>query len=102
MTNSSTAGAARFSDPCYPPALVEFINETLERTDLDAMEQWRVICEAEHHSYSHVDDPCFKGLPHQLSLETAPREFLLMIIRAKRTRGYKKLMKAFGVAVWSY
>ena len=89
----------RFSDSCYSPELVEFINETLERKDLDAMEQWRVICEAEHHSYSHVDDPCFKGLPHQLSLETAPREFLLTIIRAKRTRGYKKLMKACGVAV---
>ena len=92
----------KFFDSCYPPALVEFINETLERTDLDAMEQWRVICEAEHYMHSHVDDPCFKGLPYQLSLETAPREFLLMIIRAKRTRGYKKLMKAFGVAVWSH
>ena len=102
MTNSSFAGVARFSDSCYPPALVEFINETLERTDLDATEQWRVICEAEHYMHSHVDAPAFKGLPHQLSLETAPREFLLMIIRAKRTRGYKKLMKAFGVAVWSY
>ena len=92
----------QFSDSCYPPALVEFINETLERTDLDATEQWYCICEAEHYMHSHVDAPAFKGLSHQLSLETAPREFLLMIIRAKRTRGYKKLMKAFGVAVWSY
>ena len=47
----------QFSDSCYPPALVEFINETLERTDLDAMEQWRVICEAEHYMHSHVDAP---------------------------------------------
>ena len=101
MTDSF-ADYARFYDSCYPQQLVEFINDTLKREDLDAMEQWRAICEAEHHSYSHVDAPCFKGLPHQLTLETAPREFLLMIIRAKRTRGYKKLMKAFGVAVWSY
>lgn len=91
----------QFSDPCYPPQLVEFINDTLDRSDLDATEQWFLICEAEHHWHSHVDAPAFEGLPHQLSLETAPREFLLMIIRAKRTRGYKKLMKAFGVAVWT-
>ena len=91
----------KFSDSCYPPALVEFINETLERKDLDAMEQWRVICEAEYYMYSNTDSSAsFSSLPHQLSLETAPREFLLTIIRAKRTRGYKKLMKAFGVAVW--
>ena len=100
MTNSST-NYVRFTDPCYPPELVKFINFTLERDDLDASQQWRVICEAEHYYHSHRGDPCFKGLPHQLTLETAPREFLLMIIRAKRTRGYKKLMKAFGVAVWS-
>ena len=100
MANSS-ANAVRFSDSCYPSELVEFINDTLERKDLDASEQWYAICEAEHHSYSHVDDPCFKGLPYQLSLETAPREFLLTIIRAKRTKGYQKLMKAFGVAIWA-
>ena len=89
-----------FSDPCYPPQLVAFINETLKRSDLDATEQWFEICRAEHNWHSHVDAPAFKGLPHQLCLETAPREFLLMLIRGKRTRGYKKLMKAFGVAVW--
>ena len=92
----------QFSDSCYPPQLVEFINDTLEREDLDATEQWRAICEAEHHSYSHVDAPCFKGLPHQLTLETAPREFLLMIIRDRRTRGFEWLMEAFGVAASTY
>ena len=99
--NDFSANVVRFTDPCYPPELVTFINFTLERDDLNASQQWRAICEAEHHSYSHKGEPCFKGLPHQLMLETGPREFLLMIIRAKRTRGYKKLMKAFGVPVWS-
>ena len=87
-----------FTDPCYPPELVEFINATLERKDLDATEQWRAICEAEHNSYSHKDKPCFEALPHQLSLETAPREFLLTIIRAKRTKGYETLLDAFCVS----
>ena len=92
------APAMKFTDACYPPELVEFINATLERDDLNAVEQWHAICEAEHNCYSHKNDPCFKGLPHQLSLETAPREFLLSIIRAKRTRGYEWLMEAFGMA----
>ena len=84
-----------FSDPCYPVELVDFINDTLTREDLDAPAQWRAICEAEHLYYG--DDEPFEGLPHQLSLETAPREQLLMLIRAKRTRDYESLMDRFGV-----
>ena len=102
MTKTSNASEASFSDPCYPPELVDFINATLDRKDLNATEQWYLICEAEHYMHSHRDAPGFKGLPYQLSLETAPREFILMLIRARRTRGYKRLMKAFGVAVWCH
>ncbi len=96
--DSTNAPAMKFTDPCYPPQLVDLMNEILERDDLNAVEQWYWICEAEHNCYSHKDDPCFEGLPHQLCLETAPREFLLSIIRAKRTRGYEWLMEAFGMA----
>ena len=99
MTNSSTAGAARFSDPCYPPALVDLINEILNRDDLDAKEQWYLICESVHNCYEpHTGGEAFQGFPYQLTLETAPREFLLLLIRAKRTRGYEWLMEAFGMA----
>ncbi len=87
-----------FYDPCYPPQLVDLINEILNREDLDAKEQWFLICEAEHNLHSHVDAPCFEALPYQLCLETAPREFLLLLIRDKRTRGYEWLMEAFGMA----
>ena len=80
----------RFSDPCYPPDLVDFINDTLTREDLDAPAQWSAICKAVHTYYP-------KGLPYQLGLETAPREQLLTLIKAKRTRGYESLMDRFGV-----
>ena len=92
MTKYSTAS---FNDPCYSPELVEFINYILGREDLDAPAQWFAICEAEHTYYSPSE--LFKGLPHQLSLETAPREQLLSIIRSKRTRGYESLMARFGI-----
>ena len=94
-TDSFTASEARFSDSCYPVKLVDFINDTLTREDLDAPAQWFAICEAEHLYYGG-DEP-FTGLPYQLSLETAPREQLLTLIRAKRTRGYESLMDRFGV-----
>lgn len=93
MTNST---AASFYDPCYSPELVEFINYILGREDLDAPAQWFAICEAEHIYYS-ANAASFKGLPHQLVLETAPREQLLSIIRSKRTRGYESLLDRFGV-----
>ena len=96
MSTSINAGEARFSDPCYPVELVDFINDTLTREDLDAPAQWFAICEAVHIYYS-ASAASFKGLPYQLSLETAPREQLLMLIRAKRTRGYESLMDRFGV-----
>ena len=96
MTIPITASEARFSDSCYPVELVDFINDTLTREDLDAPAQWFAICEAEHLYYSRDAEP-FKGLPYQLCLETAPREQLLMIIKAKRTRGYESLMDRFGV-----
>ena len=95
MSNPITASEARFSDPCYPVDLVDFINDTLTREDLDAPAQWLAICEAEHLYYGG-NEP-FKGLPYQLCLETAPREQLLSIIRSKRTRGYESLMDRFGV-----
>ena len=95
MSTSINAGAARFSDSCYPVELVDFINDTLTREDLDAPAQWLAICEAEHLYYGG-DEP-FTGLSYQLSLETAPREQLLTLIRAKRTRGYESLMDRFGV-----
>ena len=93
MTDSIIAS---FNDPCYSPELVEFINYILGREDLDAPAQWFFICEAEHTYYSPASE-LFKGLAHQLTLETAPREQLLSIIRAKRTRGYESLMDRFGV-----
>ena len=96
MSTSITASEARFSDSCYPVELVDFINDTLTREDLDAPAQWFAICEAEHIYYS-ASEASFKGLPYQLCLETAPREQLLMIIKAKRTRGYESLMDRFGV-----
>ena len=96
MNNPINAGAARFSDPCYPTDLVDFINDTLTREDLDAPAQWLAICLAVH-SYYSASEVSFKGLPYQLSLETAPREQLLTLIRAKRTRGYESLMDRFGV-----
>ena len=96
--STSNAGAVRFTDPCYPRRLVRYINETLERDDLDATEQWVRICLAEHAYYSCKGKGVqFEALPHQLTLETAPREFLLSIIRDKRTRGYEKLMDMFGM-----
>jgi hypothetical protein len=85
-----------FSDPCYPYALVDYINHTLEREDLDAPGQWVAICRAEHAFTASIDEP-FESLPHQLTLETAPREQLLSLIRAKRTRGYETLMERFGM-----
>ena len=91
-----------FYDSCYPPALVDLINEILNREDLNAVEQWYWICESVHVCYGHEDDPPFEGLPYQLTLETAPREFLLMLIRHRRTRGYEWLMEAFGVAASTY
>ena len=75
--------------------LCNFYNDTLTREDLDAPAQWLAICEAEHLYYGG-NEP-FKGLPYQLCLETAPREQLLTLIRAKRTRGYESLMDRFGV-----
>jgi hypothetical protein len=91
-----------FYDSCYPPQLVDLINEILNREDLNAVEQWYWICESVHVCYGHEDDPPFEGLPYQLTLETAPREFLLMIIRDRRTRGFEWLMEAFGVAASTY
>ena len=96
MTDSNVASEASFNDPCYSPELVEFINYVLGREDLDAPAQWFAICEAEHTYYSPASE-LFQGLPHQLMLETAPREQLLSLIRSKRTRGYESLMDRFGV-----
>ena len=96
MKTSNIASEARFTDPCYSPELVAFINYILGREDLDAPAQWFFICEAEHTYYSPAGE-LFKGLPHQLTLETAPREQLLDLIRSKRTRGYESLMQQFGM-----
>lgn len=86
-----------FEDGCYPQELVDRINMILCDWTLDANDMWYEICKAEHFLYSHKEDPDFCGLPYQLSLETVPRENLLMIIMHKRIRGWQSLMDAFGV-----
>jgi len=86
-----------FEDGCYPSELVDRINMILCDWTLDANEMWFEICKAEHYLYSHSDEPDFQGLPWQLSLETVPRENLLMIIMGKRVPGWELLMDDFGV-----
>ena len=83
-----------FEDSCYPQALVDRINLILRDEELNATQMWYEICKAEHYMYSHKDEPNFEGLAYQLSLETVPREELLMIIMHRRIRGYKVLMKS--------
>ena len=88
-----------FEDSSYPQALVDRINMLLCDYELNATEMWYEICRAEHHMYSHRDSPNFEGLAYQLSLETVPREELLMIIMRKRVPGYRALMQSFGVVI---
>ena len=88
-----------FEDPCYPQALVDRINMILCDFELSATEMWFEICKAEHHMYSNKDNPDFQGWNYQLSLETAPREVLLMIIMHRRIRGYRELMECFGIII---
>ena len=89
----------KFTDNCYPPELVEFINNTLDDPELTAMEMWWQICEAENMLYG---DQTFQGLPWQLCLETAPREFLISIILERRVPGYEELMRRFNVVLPGY
>ena len=88
-----------FEDGCYPQPLVDRINMILCDYELSAIEMWYEICKAEHYMYSNKEDPNFEGLSYQLSLETVPRENLLMIIMHKRIRGYRALMESFGVVL---
>ena len=85
-----------FEDPCYPQELINRINMILCDFELNATEMWWEICKAEHNLYSHKENPNFQGLAHQLSLETEPRETLLILIMQKRIRGYRALLKSFS------
>lgn len=90
---------AKFSDECYPPLLVRFINAILDRKDLTAQEMWGDISYAVWKMYDHKEEgETFEGTPEQISLETMPREVLLTIICWERKiKGYEKLAKDFGM-----
>lgn len=88
-----------FEDECYPPELVKRINGLLNDRSLDAISMWYQICEAVHTMYSSKENPNFQGFAYQLSLETAPREYLLSIIGHRRIFGFRELLSQFGMSI---
>jgi hypothetical protein len=72
-----------FTDGIYSHAFVARVNDELA-SDKTATQMWEAVKE-------HLWD-----LECQNCLDTAPREFLLMIMDERRTRGFDRLAKRFG------
>lgn len=88
-----------FEDSCYPPVLVDDINFILNQRHLTAQQMWRLICLEVYDQYDNCDGDGeeFGTQNYHYSLETVPREFLLVIIMRRRIFGYRHLADAFGM-----
>ena len=75
-----------FTDHCYSHAFVARVNDELA-SDKTAIQMWEAV---RKHLWN---------LECQNWLDTAPREFLLMIMDERRIRGFDRLAKRFGYVV---
>lgn len=97
MTTTTTH--ERFEDSCYSPELVESINQILDSDGLTAIEMWVLCCAMVRKLYDQVNhpdcEPFDRSNPVHLSLETVPREELLINICNRQIKGWKTLAKMF-------